>query len=51
MIEELARNEYAQLLHSGMFWEFFPELTGEWERDRDAYLKFYVARETQKALG
>lgn len=27
------KKEYEQLLASGMFWEFYPELTGEWEKD------------------
>jgi len=31
--------EYYQLLSSGMFWEFFPELTGEWLKDKEQFLK------------
>jgi hypothetical protein len=31
--------EYQSLLKSGMFWEFFPELTGEWEKDKAAFIK------------
>jgi len=26
--------EYKELLKSGMFWEFYPELTGDWEKDK-----------------
>lgn len=26
---------YNSLLNSGMFWEFHPELTGDWDKDRD----------------
>lgn len=26
--------EYAELLASGMFWEFFPGLTGNWTEDK-----------------
>lgn len=29
--------EYAQLLASGMFWEMFPGLTGNWEDDCDIF--------------
>lgn len=28
------KKEYIQLLNSGMFWEFHPELTGDWEVDK-----------------
>ncbi len=27
-------NEYEKLLQSGMFFEFFPHLTGNWEEDK-----------------
>lgn len=26
--------EYQGLLKSGMFWEFYPELTGDYEKDK-----------------
>lgn len=29
--------EYNKLLKSGMFWEFHPELTGNWEKDKEAW--------------
>ena len=28
------KESYDKLLSSGMFWEFHPELTGEWEKDK-----------------
>ena len=31
-------HNYITLLDSGMFWEFYPELTGEWEKDKDNIL-------------
>lgn len=31
---------YNKLLSSGMFWEFHPELTGEWEKDKDIIFKY-----------
>ena len=29
--------EYDFLLRSGMFWEFYPDLTGDYEQDKDAW--------------
>lgn len=29
------RYAYTQLLRSGMFFEFYPELTGNWEIDKE----------------
>jgi hypothetical protein len=29
------KENYLKLLHSGMFWEFYPELTGDWEKDKE----------------
>lgn len=31
------KQEYEKVLASGMFWEFHPELTGEWEKDKDKF--------------
>ena len=31
--------DYNKLLKSGMFWEFHPELSGEWEKDKELYMK------------
>jgi hypothetical protein len=28
------KKDYDSLLSSGMFYEFYPELTGEWETDK-----------------
>ena len=35
----IARQEYDLLLKSGMFWEFHPNLTGEWKKDRLEWLE------------
>jgi len=32
------RENYDKLLSSGMFWEFHPELTGNWEVDKEVIL-------------
>ena len=35
MYEQIKTKEsYNKLLASGMFWEFYPELTGNWEIDK-----------------
>jgi hypothetical protein len=36
-----AHVEYNLLLKSGMFWEFYPELNGNWEKDCDAWCLIY----------
>lgn len=35
------RENYDSLLKSGMFWEFHPHLTGEWERDKEWFTYWY----------
>lgn len=38
--EERARVEYRQLLNeSGMFFEFYPKLTGEWKKDKEEWFR------------
>ena len=32
-LHDLTKQEYAQLLKSGMFWEFYPQATGIYEED------------------
>lgn len=34
------KEEHAELLKSGMFYEFFPELSGHWEKDAIEFSKF-----------
>lgn len=36
-----ARNEYDGILKSGMFWEFFPSLSGDWVSDRKEWLEIH----------
>jgi hypothetical protein len=33
------KENYDKLLKSGMFWEFHPELTGDWNKDKGLLLK------------
>lgn len=35
------KEEYFRLLKSGMFWEFYPQLSGEWEKDKKEWKKIY----------
>lgn len=39
------KEEYIKVLKSGMFYEFFPQFTGNWETDKDEFTKFYKNRE------
>jgi hypothetical protein len=36
-----AENEYKELLNSGMFFDFYPALTGDWERDKEEWYKIH----------
>ena len=39
MYEQIkTKHLYNQVLASGMFWEFYPELTGEWILDKKVIL-------------
>lgn len=33
------RDKYDRIKHSGMFWELFPELTGEYQKDKEHFRK------------
>ena len=39
-----APSEYLQTMQSGMFWELYPDLTGNWELDSSAWGKKDVHR-------
>jgi hypothetical protein len=49
MKDTVIKKEYEALKQSGMFWEFFPELSGEWEVDRTPFTEFYESREERRA--
>jgi hypothetical protein len=38
------KEEYDQLLKSGMFWVFFPTLTGTWSKDMAHFIEYYVTK-------
>ncbi len=31
------KNEYINLLNSGFFWELCPQLSGDWNEDKEAF--------------
>ena len=37
--EEKIKAKYKKLLSSGMFFEFHPELSGDWKSDKELYVK------------
>lgn len=46
--EKLSLDEHYGLMKSGMFWEFFPNLSGKWLQDKEFFLNFIAERETKK---
>ena len=34
-----AKSIYKKIFSSGMFWELFPELTGSWSDDKEAWIE------------
>jgi hypothetical protein len=46
--QELALYEHCGLLKSGMFWEFFPNLSGKWLEDKEYFTNFIAERENKK---
>jgi len=42
------KEEYTDLLHSGMFWEFFPKYSGEWKTDALYFIRFLIKRRELK---
>lgn len=48
--EQRARVEYRKLLNeSGMFFEFYPQLTGEYKKDKEQWLVEYIKLEDLRA--
>ncbi len=37
-----AKTAYNTLLKSGMFYEFYPQLTGNWDEDKDFWFEEYM---------
>lgn len=46
MSEAESEEQYTKLLHSGMFWELHPELTGVWEKDQEGWIS--IQRDLEK---
>jgi len=45
---KISLNEYHGLLKSGFFWEFFPNLSGQYLQDKDFFTTFITERENNK---
>ena len=41
MYLEKAEKEYEGLMKSGMMWEWYPQLSGNWEKDKKEWLIEY----------
>jgi hypothetical protein len=41
------KEDYEKMVLSGMFWEFYPELTGQWEQDKDVWMEMVERREVK----
>lgn len=46
--QELSQHEYYELKNSGIFYEFFPNLTGKWLQDKEYFINFVTERESNK---
>lgn len=38
---EIIKQEYDLILKSGMFWEWHPTLSGNWQEDKNEFIEFY----------
>lgn len=47
--EERAEKEYEELLKTGMFWEWYPQLTGNWGKDKSDWFEQYAKIEEMRA--
>ena len=45
------QKDHTLLKQSGMFWEFHPELSGEWEKDKEAFIAFRKRCEKMQKKG
>ena len=47
-VEDTWRKDYEMLIASRMAWEFHPWLTGNWNEDKDRYIKEIVNKTASK---
>lgn len=47
-VEDTWRKDYEMLIRSGIAWEFHPWLTGNWNEDKDRYIKEIVNKTASK---
>jgi hypothetical protein len=48
-MENKAKIEYCAMLKSGFFGEFFPQLSGVWEKDEKEWMEVYREMEENRA--
>lgn len=41
-MEEILKKNYDSILKSGMFWEFYPELSGDYAKDKEAFAQHKI---------
>lgn len=41
-VEKSAANAYSMLQKSGLLCEFYPNLTGNWDEDKEDFLEIYI---------
>jgi hypothetical protein len=46
--EELALDEWYKLQELGVFYEYFPNLSGKWLQDKEFFINFVTERENKK---
>ncbi len=44
------KEDYDKLLNSGMFWEFHPELSGDWNKDKNLILDILLNNNIKEIL-
>ena len=43
-MEYTIKQNYDYILKSGLFWEWFPELTGNWDEDMLYFIEYYITK-------
>ena len=41
------KKEYFEVVSSGMFFEFFPQMKGNWEEDKELFISFWIDRKVR----
>lgn len=46
-MENKMKETYDKVLKSGMFWEWYPQLTGVWEEDKEFWEEEYLEQQNR----